>query len=179
MGKHGRNLVKNIPRWRGQGVENMNAEKENFFAYNPRLRLFANELRKNMTKAESCLWKYALRAGMRQGYTFRRQRPVLNFIADFMCKELKLIIEVDGITHSWSETADKDKEREDLLKQAGFHVLRFTDEEVLHGINRVIEAIDAKILEMEITISEPKKKRERRVKATPLPPPAGDTSITG
>ena len=52
-----------------------------------------------MTKAEACLWKYVLRAGQLKSYQFRRQRPILNYVADFMCMELMLIIEVDGITH--------------------------------------------------------------------------------
>ena len=56
-----------------------------------------------MTKAEACLWKYVLRAGKMKSFQFRRQRPVLNYIADFMCKELMLIIEVDGITDSWED----------------------------------------------------------------------------
>lgn len=69
----------------------------------------ARAMRKNMTKAEACLWKYALRAGQMNGYTFYRQRPVLNYIADFLCKELNLIIEVDGITHLDKETLEKDE----------------------------------------------------------------------
>ena len=83
----------------GVGVEKiMEANKENHYSYNSRLQPFANDLRHRMTKAEACLWKYALRAGIRKSYGFRRQRPVLNFIADFMCKELMLIIEVDGVS---------------------------------------------------------------------------------
>ncbi len=102
-----------------------------------------------MTKAEASLWKYALKARQRKGYQFRRQRPVLDFIADFMCKELKLIIEVDGHTHTWEETVEKDERKDQLLKEAGFHVLRFEDEEILKHINNVIYAIDAKIEEIE------------------------------
>ena len=64
-----------------------------------------------MTKAEACLWRYVLRARKMKGYSFRRQRPVLHYIADFMCKELKLIIEVDGITHQFEETIKYDKIR--------------------------------------------------------------------
>lgn len=52
-----------------------------------------------MTKAEACLWKYVLSSGKLKGYKFKRQRPVLQYIADFMCPDLMLIIEVDGITH--------------------------------------------------------------------------------
>ena len=76
----------------------MDANKSNLHQYNPHLQTFANKLRKEMTKAEACLWKYALRSSMMKGYPFRRQRPVLKYIADFMCNDLMIIIEVDGIT---------------------------------------------------------------------------------
>jgi very-short-patch-repair endonuclease len=72
-----------------------------------------------------------------KGYQFRRQRPVLNYIADFMCKELNLIIEIDGITHSYEEVTQKDQKRTVDLEGLGFTVLRFTDEEVLHHIENV------------------------------------------
>ena len=90
-----------------------------------------------MTKAEACLWKYVLRAGKMKGLQFRRQRPVLNYIADFMCKELMLIIEVDGITHQWEDVIKNDEIRQKALETAGFTVLRFTDEEVLNNIQAV------------------------------------------
>ncbi len=82
---------------------------------------------------------------MRKGYGFRRQRPVLNFIADFMCKEFKLVIEVDGITHTWPETITKDKRKDEKLKAAGFYILRFDDDDVLQNMNWVIEEIDLTI----------------------------------
>jgi very-short-patch-repair endonuclease len=58
----------------------MPTENNNF--YNKRLQSFAHENRYEMTKAEACLWKFVL-SGKKLGYTFNRQRPVLNFIADF------------------------------------------------------------------------------------------------
>ena len=119
----------------------MIVDNTNNFGYNRRLQRSANRLRKEMTKAEACLWKYGLRAGMMEGYKFRRQRPVLNFIADFMCIELKLIIEVDGITHQWEETVKNDEIREKELITAGFKVVRFTDDEVLNDINQVLHHI--------------------------------------
>lgn len=64
------------------------------YHYNEKLRPFVGALRKNMTKAEAYLWKYVLRAGMMKDHTFHRQRPVLNYIADFFCKKLCLVIEV-------------------------------------------------------------------------------------
>ena len=97
--------------WHYSGGGNLKADTTNNYAYNKKLRPFANKLRKEMTKAEACLWKYALRAGQMKGYQFRRQRPVLRYIADFLCKELKLVIEVDGITHQDNETEEKDKRK--------------------------------------------------------------------
>lgn len=67
--------------------------------YNFKNKTFAIELRKNMTKAEACLWKYALKAGKMKGYGFRKLRPLLSYIADFICLELNLIIEVDVSIH--------------------------------------------------------------------------------
>ena len=84
--------------------------------YNKRLKSFANTNRKEMTKAEACLWKYVLGNRQMLGYQFRRQRPILEYIADFMCKELMLIIEVDGLTHQWEEVAENDGRRQKGLK---------------------------------------------------------------
>ena len=69
----------------------LKAKRTNNYQYNKKLITFAHFLRKDITKAEACLWKYALSARKMKGYQFRRQRPVLNYIADFMCKELMLI----------------------------------------------------------------------------------------
>ena len=123
----------------------MIAKKENFYLYNKNLKSKANALRKNMTKAEACLWKYVLRGRMMLGFQFRRQRPVLNYIADFMCKELNLIIEVDGITHSYDVVNQNDHKKEMELKSAGFSIIRFTDEDVLCGINHVRDQIENRI----------------------------------
>ncbi len=105
--------------------------------YNKNLKPYANRLRKEMTKAEACIWKYVLRAGKMKGFQFRRQRSVLIYIADFMCKELMLVIEVDGISHHSEEAIKKDEIRQKALEAAGFTVLRFTDDEVLNNINAV------------------------------------------
>ena len=127
----------------------MITEKDNYLLYNKNLQLFANENRKQMTKAEACLWKYALRA-KQMGYTFNRQRPVLNYIADFMCKELKLIIEVDGYSHLLEDVIKNDTIRQQKLENAGFKIIRFKDKEVLNEIKRVRDVI-------QITIDELKK----------------------
>jgi len=155
----------------------MTASKDNYYGYNKNLQPFANKLRKDMTKAEACLWKYALRASMLKGYSFRRQRPVLNYIADFMCKELSLIIEVDGITHTWEEVIQKDRVRQTALEKAGFTVLRFTDDEVLKSMSSVVETLEDWIDEFEKrngAESKRKPRKSRRNAPPPTPPPAGD-----
>ena len=125
------------------------ASKANNFHYNKKLRPLANNLRKNMTKAEACLWKYALKAKMLKGYQFKRQRPVLNYIADFVSLELMLIIEVDGMTHDFENVIEKDKKKTSDLKNIGFTVLRFKNEEVLHDIENVKRKLEAYVVEFE------------------------------
>jgi very-short-patch-repair endonuclease len=110
--------------------------------YNKHLQPYANKLRKQMTKAEACLWKYVLKAGQMKGYQFRRQRPVLHYIADFICLELMLVIEVDGLTHHFEETIIKDEKKQRNLEAAGFSVLRFSDDEVLNHIHSVVRCIE-------------------------------------
>ena len=110
--------------------------------YNKILKTRANSLRKNMTKSEACLWKYVLSNGQMRGYVFRRQRPVLNYIADFYCQPLKLIIEVDGITHDDARAVEYDRRRDDNLSNAGFKVLRFSAADVLRRISIVRELIE-------------------------------------
>lgn len=66
----------------------MRADNENFYSFSSSLQPLASSLRKKMNKAEACLWKYILRAKKPKEYSFSRQRPVINYIADFMCMEL-------------------------------------------------------------------------------------------
>ena len=122
--------------------------------YNKQLKPVARTLRKNMTKAEAALWKYGLKKKQRRGYSFNRQRPVLNFVADFMCKELSLIIEVDGDSHDHPNAQKHDKDRQDKLEEAGFTVLRFTNEEVLKNLDSVCLRIDEEIVLLENTKQE-------------------------
>ena len=74
--------------------------KSNLY-YNKKLKEYARRLRKQSTKAEIKLLNDVLNGRQMHDYTFLRQRPVLFFIADFMCNELMLIIEIDGYTHEW------------------------------------------------------------------------------
>lgn len=80
------------------------------------------------------------------GVRFLRQRPIDNYIADFFCKELKLIIEVDGYSHNFKY--DKDIERDQRLNSLGYTVLRVQDEDVFNDILNVEREIRAKIKEL-------------------------------
>lgn len=118
--------------------------------YNKRLKPIARKLRNNMTRAEATLWKYGLRNKQRRGFTFNRQRPVLDYVVDFMCKELSLIIEVDGNSHDHPKVQRDDKVRQDKLEAAGYTVLRFTNEEVLTNMDSVCRRIDEEISMVEV-----------------------------
>lgn len=105
--------------------------------YNNKLKKFARQLRNNSTKAEIRIWTELLRAKKMQGYSFLRQRPILNYIADFYCKKLNLAVEIDGFTHDDPITQIKDQEKDKTLKAAGYKVLRFTDYEVMNELTSV------------------------------------------
>ena len=121
---------------------------EKYSFYNKSLKDFARKNRSNSTKAEVYLWSHVLRASL-TGYKFRRQRPILNYIADFMCIELKLIIEVDGFTHLDESVIAKDKQKQKTLEQNGFTVLRFTDGEIIKSLGWVNDKIMEVIKELE------------------------------
>ncbi|MGD0709655.1 MAG: DUF559 domain-containing protein [Bacteroidales bacterium] len=118
------------------------------FHYNKDLKLNARELRNNSTKGEIRIWCELLRAGKMRGYHFLRQRPVGSFIADFMCKKLNLIIEIDGYSHSFKH--NKDIKRDEFLKQFGFVTLRFSEQQVKHNIDNVCMEIESYIDEFEL-----------------------------
>ncbi len=109
--------------------------------YNKHLKHPAKRLRNEMTKAEASLWKYILSKRQVYGQQFRRQRPIDNYIVDFVCLPLNLIIEVDGITHTYEEVTGNDKIRQLKLESLGFKIIRFTDEEVLTSISSVYRNI--------------------------------------
>lgn len=112
------------------------------FGYNKELEELARELRNSSSKAEVRLWTELLGAGKMKGHTFLRQHPVLNFIADFMSKELKLIIELDGYIHNDEKRWFKDQSRQKELEEYGFTILRFTDDEVINDLPNVSRQIE-------------------------------------
>ena len=78
--------------------------------YKPELKELARQLRNSSTKAEIKLW-IQLRRKQMLGFDFHRQKPLLDYIADFYCPELNLVIEIDGYSHDFEETQIRDKKR--------------------------------------------------------------------
>lgn len=100
-------------------------------------QVFARQLRRNMTDAEKLLW-YHLRGHRFFGAKFKRQQSLGNYIVDFVCFEVKLVIEVDGGQHLESES---DNQRDAWLQGQGFQTLRFWNNEVICETESVLEKI--------------------------------------
>ena len=109
----------------------------------------AKNLRKNMTGAEKKVWE-KLKNNQLQGFKFRRQHPIQNFIVDFYCHKLKLVIEIDGKYHDSNNQQKLDKERTSIIKFQKLKVLRITNEEVFKNIDEVIQKIEKEILDINI-----------------------------
>ena len=113
------------------------------FHYNKNLKQFARNLRNEATKGERIVWFEILQNQKMKGYRFIRQRPIANYIADFFCKELMLVIEVDGFTHD--DKAVEDKIRDQQLTALGMYTLRIPDNDVFNNIENVIRTIEITI----------------------------------
>ncbi len=107
--------------------------------YNPKLTGRAKELRKNMTPAEKKLWYGFLRT-----FRFRvlPQRPIDNYIVDFYCSSLKLVIEIDGEHHCTEEGKQYDGERDTILESYGLTVMRVKNSDVMGKFEEVCERIE-------------------------------------
>src|SRR5437868_1010595 len=105
-----------------------------------RSRPLAKALRKRMTKAEVVLW-VNLRSLRPIGARFRRQHPIGPYVADFAHLPTKLVIEVDGATHSTPEEMAHDERRTMYLRARGWHVLRFYNLHIYEDVSTVVEEI--------------------------------------
>lgn len=103
-----------------------------------KIKPFARQMRHEPTQAEDKLWQRLRRKGL-SGYKFRRQHPIDRFIVDFFCAEARLVVEVDGSIHDY--TQEEDALRTEYLESLGLRVLRFTNGEVLQQTDGVIERI--------------------------------------
>jgi type I restriction enzyme R subunit len=105
----------------------------------------ARELRKKQTKAEEIFWQL-VRNRKFNNLKFRRQHQIGNYIADFYCDELRLVIEFDGEVNNSPEQQKHDSKRDKFLTSSGFKVLRFKNQEILNSPESVFEEIENAIL---------------------------------
>ena len=100
----------------------------------------ARSLRRNQTEAEKKLWRY-LRNSSLNGFKFTRQNPVGPYIADFLCFNKKLIVEVDGATHGEPHEIEYDAKRTAFLESCGYRVFRCYNADVFENIDGVLDGI--------------------------------------
>jgi len=129
---------------------NNNTKKNINSNYNKYLKTNARNLRNQSTFGEVILWDKVLKSKMMLGYTFNRQFPMKikekNIIVDFICRKLKLIIELDGYSHNFKY--EEDIERDKSLLEKGYTVLRILESEVQNDLQNVIREIEGKIKEL-------------------------------
>lgn len=114
--------------------------------YNPKLKNVARKLRKKGVLAEVLLWD-CLKGKQMKGYRFMRQKPIDNFIVDFCCSRLRLIIEIDGASHE--DRFEADISRQEKLERMGFALLRFHDLDIKKNLDGVLKSIECWINEYE------------------------------
>ena len=108
--------------------------------YNKKNLEYAKQLRTNMTKEEQMLWNI-VRAKRFYGYKFKRQVLIGEYIVDFLCLEKKLIIELDGGQHNEAKNIKYDEARSQYLKNNGYQVIRFWNNDIQENIEGVCEVI--------------------------------------
>ena len=121
-----------------RGRAGVGGDKHSSRGYNEEILQNAKSLRKNMPEAEKSLWQL-LRDEQMEGYKFRRQQPIGNYIVDFVCMDKMLVIELDGGQHA--EQIEYDKNRSEYLESLGYQVLRFWNNEVLENKEAVYDSI--------------------------------------
>lgn len=113
--------------------------------YNSNLKQLARRLRNESTLGEVLLWN-ELKNKKFYGYDFHRQKPLLNYIVDFYCSELVLVIEIDGSYHNWEEQSNRDIQRDEELGAYSLTILRFSEHEVKKDMQNVLRRIEQHII---------------------------------
>ena len=128
----------------------------------------ARELRANSNEAEARMWSI-LRGKRLGGHKFRRQHPIGPFIADFVCLEARLVIEIDGETHGNRASEVLDTKRTAYIEKLGFRLIRFWNDAVFNATEGVVETIIA-ALDLQL----PSPPRGEGVNLQPPSPPRGE-----
>jgi very-short-patch-repair endonuclease len=132
-------------------------EKKPSWNVSSKLRSNARALRKNSTDAERLLWS-ELRDHRLSGAGFRRQVPIENYVADFVCHAAQLVIELDGGQHFSDQAEQADSRRSAVIEAKGFRVLRSSNHDVMTNRTGVLETITSVIAETAPTLTLPRKR---------------------
>ncbi|MBD3747798.1 DUF559 domain-containing protein [Sphingopyxis sp.] len=108
--------------------------------FRPRKTLKAQRLRREATPAERALWR-ALSRRQLEGWKFSRQMPIGPYVADFLCREARLVVELDGISHDARQ--DDDRRRDGYMRLQGYRTLRFANADVMSNLEGVLMTIAA------------------------------------
>jgi very-short-patch-repair endonuclease len=141
----------------------MDEPKKPTWKVSSRLRSNARVLRKNSTDAERILWS-ELRDHRLSGASFRRQVPIENYIADFVCHAAKLVIELDGGQHFSDEAEQADAARSAAIEAKGFRVLRFSNHDLMANRAGVLETIISAVVERAPILALPRKRESGQEK---------------
>ncbi|BDQ03476.1 methionine synthase [Ignavibacterium sp.] len=132
------------PKEKGANASSSESDKFDWMTADPGvyglLKEFVKQNRSNPTEAEEKMWEL-LRDRRLENYKFRRQHIIGKYIADFVCLEQKLIIEIDGLIHQLPDNKESDEIRTQWLNEVGFKVIRFTNEQVIKDTKNVLEEI--------------------------------------
>jgi len=113
----------------------------------------AKQMRREPTEAEEILWKSLRNRNL--GFKFRRQHPIENYIANFVCLDVWIIIEIDGGYHNLKEQQEADAKRDADLKQIGFTTLRYTNEQIFNSLDNVLQQIKAAVEKVKQSAATP------------------------
>lgn len=102
----------------------------------------AREMRSNMTEPEKRMWYQCLK---QLPHRFRRQRPFGPYIVDFYCADQKLVIEIDGDSHTTADVIAYDEERTTFLEGLGLRVIRFSNLDVMENIEGVFDRLNEEL----------------------------------
>ncbi|WP_144888166.1 endonuclease domain-containing protein [Lacibacter cauensis] len=146
--------------------------KRTIIPYTQQALTNAKCLRKNMTYSEVKLW-IELRNRNMMGYDFDRQKPMLNYIVDFYCKDLMLAIEVDGVTHEDEHVTIKDPIRQEEIEAYGISFLRINALDVVRDMKNTLRTIENWIMDFEEKngVNEFVKRKRALLEKLENPPP--------
>jgi very-short-patch-repair endonuclease len=128
-------------------MKDVSVEYPMYYGATPDIFRKAKELRRYETESEKRLWAKLCRNQL-IGLKFRRQHPINRFIVDFYCVKIKLVIEVDGNIHEIPENKVYDIGRSQILNDFGIKVIRFTNEEFIEDIEKVIKNIEKNVIQL-------------------------------